>query len=65
MVERAEAPGIDTVFFTEHFLEDGYLPQPLVYAAAAAAARKRGCTSITLAPLRRASITPNGRVSST
>lgn len=54
-IERAEALGIDSVWFTEHhFFEDGYLPQPHVYAAAAAArtSRIRLGTAIALGPLR-------------
>ena len=54
-IERAEALGLDMVWFSEHHLfEDGYLPQPLVYAAAAAArtSRIRFGTAVALAPLR-------------
>ncbi|MDT9687565.1 LLM class flavin-dependent oxidoreductase [Streptomyces sp. P9(2023)] len=42
--EEADRRGAGGVWFTEHHLfEDGYLPQPLVFAAAAAA-RTRHCT---------------------
>jgi len=56
-VERAEELGLDGVFLCEHhFFEDGYLSQPLVYAAAVAARTTRMTigTSITLAPIRSA-----------
>lgn len=51
----AEELGADTVWFSEHHnFEDGYLPQPLTFAAAVAARtnRIRLGTAITLAPLR-------------
>lgn len=56
-IERAEELGIGSVWFSEHHhFEDGYLPQPHVYAAAAAArtSRIRLGTAIALAPLRKA-----------
>lgn len=54
-IQRAEELGIDSVWFSEHHhFEDGYLPQPHVYAAAAAARtrRIRIGTAIALGPLR-------------
>ncbi len=57
LIEQAEAWGIDSVWFSEHHLfEDGYLPQPLTMAAAAAArtTRVRLGTAILVAPFRRA-----------
>src|SRR5581483_7341983 len=60
MLERlqdAERLGIGAVWLTEHHLfEDGYLPQPLTFAAAIAARteRLRIGTAIMQAPLRRA-----------
>ncbi|MBW4718301.1 LLM class flavin-dependent oxidoreductase [Saccharothrix obliqua] len=42
LCEEADARGADGVWFTEHHLfEDGYLPQPLTFAAAAAARTRR------------------------
>jgi alkanesulfonate monooxygenase SsuD/methylene tetrahydromethanopterin reductase-like flavin-dependent oxidoreductase (luciferase family) len=54
-IRYAEEVGLDTVWFTEHhFWEDGYLPQPLTMAAAAAAVTSTLTlgTAIVLAPLR-------------
>jgi alkanesulfonate monooxygenase SsuD/methylene tetrahydromethanopterin reductase-like flavin-dependent oxidoreductase (luciferase family) len=55
-IARAEAMGIDSVWLSEHHLfEDGYLPQPLTFAAAVAARteRVRIGTAILTAPFRR------------
>ncbi|MET7770879.1 LLM class flavin-dependent oxidoreductase [Nocardia sp. NPDC005366] len=57
MCEEAERLGADSVWFSEHhFFEDGYLPQPLTMAAAAATRtrRVRVGTAVVIAPLRRA-----------
>ena len=54
-VEEAERLGIDSVWLTEHHLfEDGYLPQPMTFAAAIAArtSRVRIGSAIMIAPLR-------------
>jgi alkanesulfonate monooxygenase SsuD/methylene tetrahydromethanopterin reductase-like flavin-dependent oxidoreductase (luciferase family) len=55
-IAAAEAMGCDAVWFSEHhFFEDGYLPQPLTFAAAVAARTTsvRIGTAILLAALRR------------
>jgi alkanesulfonate monooxygenase SsuD/methylene tetrahydromethanopterin reductase-like flavin-dependent oxidoreductase (luciferase family) len=54
-IAGADRLGADAVWFTEHHLfEDGYLPQPLTFAAAAAARteRVRIGAGIVIAPLR-------------
>ena len=56
LCEEAERLGADSLWFSEHHgFEDGYLPQPLTFAAAAAArtTRVRLGTGILVAPLRR------------
>jgi alkanesulfonate monooxygenase SsuD/methylene tetrahydromethanopterin reductase-like flavin-dependent oxidoreductase (luciferase family) len=53
--QEAERRGLESVWLSEHHLfEDGYLPQPLVFAAAVAArtTRVRIGTAVLLAPLR-------------
>ncbi|MEV6164899.1 LLM class flavin-dependent oxidoreductase [Streptomyces sp. NPDC052052] len=55
LIAEAEERGADAVWLTEHhFTEDGYLPQPLTFAAAVAArtSRVRIGTGILLAALR-------------
>jgi alkanesulfonate monooxygenase SsuD/methylene tetrahydromethanopterin reductase-like flavin-dependent oxidoreductase (luciferase family) len=57
LCEESERLGADSAWFSEHHLfEDGYLPQPLTFAAAAAARtrRIRIGTAVLIAPLRRA-----------
>jgi alkanesulfonate monooxygenase SsuD/methylene tetrahydromethanopterin reductase-like flavin-dependent oxidoreductase (luciferase family) len=57
MCEEAERAGIGSAWFTEHHMfDDGYLTQPLTFAAAAAARtrRIRIGTAITIAPFRSA-----------
>jgi len=54
MCQEAERAGIDSVWFSEHRqFDDGYLPQPLTMAAAAAArtSRIRIGTALVVAPL--------------
>jgi len=56
-IEEAERLGIDAVWFSEHhFWEDAYLPQPMTFAAAAAARTKRirVGTAIVLSSLKHA-----------
>jgi alkanesulfonate monooxygenase SsuD/methylene tetrahydromethanopterin reductase-like flavin-dependent oxidoreductase (luciferase family) len=56
-IAAADRLGIDSVWLTEHhFFEDGYLPQPLTFAAAVAArtTRLRVGIGIVIAPLRHA-----------
>lgn len=55
LVAGAEELGLGSVWCTEHhFFEDGYLPQPLVFASALAARTRavRVGTAVVLAPLR-------------
>jgi alkanesulfonate monooxygenase SsuD/methylene tetrahydromethanopterin reductase-like flavin-dependent oxidoreductase (luciferase family) len=55
LIEGAERKGADAVWFSEHhFFEDGYLPQPLTFAAAVAARTStvRIGTAVTIAALR-------------
>jgi alkanesulfonate monooxygenase SsuD/methylene tetrahydromethanopterin reductase-like flavin-dependent oxidoreductase (luciferase family) len=55
LCEEADAKGADSIWFSEHHgFEDGYLPQPLTFAAAAASRTRRARlgTAVMLAPLR-------------
>jgi alkanesulfonate monooxygenase SsuD/methylene tetrahydromethanopterin reductase-like flavin-dependent oxidoreductase (luciferase family) len=57
LIVEAERWGCDSVWLSEHhFFEDGYLPQPLTFAAAVAAktSRVRIGSAILVAPLRSA-----------
>src|SRR6478752_6498184 len=57
IVEEADRLGTDSVWLSEHhFFEDGYLPQPLTFAAAVAArtTRARIGTAVLLPALRNA-----------
>ena len=59
LCEQAEELGVDSVWLSEHHaFADGYLPQPLVMAAAIAARtrRVRIGTAVLLAPLRSAAL---------
>lgn len=54
LCEEADALGCDSIWFSEHHLfDDGYLPQPLTMAAAAAARTRRARigTAVVVAPL--------------
>ena len=53
-VEEADRLGLDVAVGEHHFWDDGYMPQPLTFLAAAAArtSRSRLATSILIAPLQ-------------
>lgn len=55
LCEEAEHLGADSIWLSEHHLfEDGYLPQPLAFAAAVAARTRRARigTAVLIAPIR-------------
>jgi alkanesulfonate monooxygenase SsuD/methylene tetrahydromethanopterin reductase-like flavin-dependent oxidoreductase (luciferase family) len=57
LCEEAEHLGVDSIWLSEHHLfDDGYLPQPLTFAAAVATRTHRVTigTAVLIAPIRRA-----------